>query len=144
MNNGERIGREQDSDGNRLSSKMTSMESCDRQDIDGNGFRTPFRYLRGNILTLKMNDLHLFCLKLGLMMLTFIIFVLKKVLRIPYLYFVDKFGKKDVENTSPACHSSTYPELLDILKKDFDDMVLFLFVNGCISCLSSLKMNKLD
>lgn len=91
-----------------------------------------------------MNDLHLFCLKLGLMMLTFIIFVLKKVLRIPYLYFVDKFGKKDAENTSPAFHSSTYPELLKIPKKEFDDMVLFLFVNGCISCLSSLKMNKLD
>nr|XP_034331697.1 uncharacterized protein LOC117690957 [Crassostrea gigas] len=66
------------------------MESCDRQDIDGNGFRTPFRYLR------------------------------------------DKFGKKDAENTSPAFHSSTYPELLKIPKKEFDDMETVLAVLDCM------------
>lgn len=60
MNNGERIGRGQDRNGNRVCSLMTSGERCDsRQDRDGNGFRTPFRYLRGNVLTLIMNDLHL-------------------------------------------------------------------------------------
>lgn len=61
-----------------------------------------------------------------------------------YLYFVDKFGKKDVEDTSRASHSSTYPSILRITDKEFEDMVLYLFVNGCIIFLSSLKMNKLD
>lgn len=91
-----------------------------------------------------MNDLYLFCLKLGFMMLIFIIFVFKKVLRILYFYFVDKFGKKDVENILFVCYFFIYLEFFDIFKKEFDDMVLFLFVNGCISCLSSFKMNKLD
>lgn len=91
-----------------------------------------------------MNDLYLFCLKLGFMMLIFIIFVFKKVLRILYFYFVDKFGKKDVENILFVFYFFIYLEFFRIFKKEFDDMVLFLFVNGCISCLSSFKMNKLD
>lgn len=91
-----------------------------------------------------MNDLYLFCLKLGFMMLIFIIFVFKKVLRILYFYFVDKFGKKDVENILFVFYFFIYLEFFKIFKKEFDDMVLFLFVNGCISCLSSFKMNKLD
>lgn len=53
-------------------------------------------------------------------MLTFTIFVLKKGLENPiYLYFVDKFRKKDVEDTSPAFHSSTYPKILGITNEEF-------------------------
>lgn len=58
MNTGEIIGREQDRDG-IFCPLTTSSERCDRQDRDVNGFRTPFRYLKGNVLTLIMNDLHL-------------------------------------------------------------------------------------
>lgn len=78
-------------------------------------------------------------------MLTFTISVLKKCLENPiYLYFVNKFRKKDVEDTSPAFHSSTYPEILKITNEEFEVMVLYLFVNSCISCLSSFKMNNMD
>lgn len=51
-----------------------------------------------------------------------------------YLDFVDKLWKKDVQDTSNASQSSTYPNILGISDESFEAEVLYFFVNGCINC----------
>lgn len=79
------------------------------------------------------------------MMLIFIIFVLKKGFEnFIYFYFVDKFWKKDVEDILFVFYFFIYLKIFGIINEEFEVMVLYLFVNSCISCLSSFKMNNMD
>lgn len=79
------------------------------------------------------------------MMLIFIIFVLKKCFEnFIYFYFVDKFWKKDVEDILFVFYFFIYLDIFEIINEEFEVMVLYLFVNSCISCLSSFKMNNMD
>lgn len=75
------------------------------------------------------------------MMLTWQYLYFKRHLDPIYLDFIDKLGKRDVQDTSASSLSSTYPSISGASIESIEVEVLF-FVSGCIDCSNQIPRGR--